>query len=337
MSRRVITLFGGTGFIGRHVVQRLAKQGAQIRIATRDIEAANFLKPMGEIGQITPVPINFSDKASIHRALNGANQAVNLIGVIFETRKHTFKKIHVGIARDIAHSATKAGLNTLIHVSALGASLDSDSVYLRTKAAGEVAVKDAFKNAIFVRPSAIFGKEDRFFNILARQARFSPIMPIFGCQNIQNFKFFGLQTPVATNLQGDGGTRIQPVYVADVADAIVRILGKSSISNKIYEFGGPTVYEYKSILELVLRESGRRRLLVPFPFFAAKIIAWIFELFPNPPITRDQLTLLKSDNVISGELPGFSDLSMSPAAVEAILPTYLRQYRPPAKRNFREA
>ncbi len=337
MSRRVVTVFGGSGFIGRHVIQHLAKQGAQIRVATRDTEAANFLKPLGEIGQITPVPVNFADKVSIVRALNGADQAVNLIGIIFETRKHTFDKVHVNIAQNIAQSASQAGVNALIHVSALGASLQSDSVYSRSKAAGEEAVKQSFKEAIIVRPSAIFGQEDHFFNMLASLARFTPIMPIFGCKNNTKYKFFGMNNPFATAFHGDEGTRMQPVYVSDVANAIVRILETSASSPKMYELGGPRVYSFKALLELVLRESGRPRLLVPYPFSLAKLTAWILKLFPKPLITCDQLTLLKSDNVISGDLPGFTNLSIKPAAVEAILPTYLRQYRPPAKRHLREA
>lgn len=337
MSRHVITVFGGSGFIGRHVIQRLAKQGAQIRVATRDTEAANFLKPMGEIGQITPLPINFQNKTSISRALKGADQVINLIGIIAETRKHHFEKIHVETAQNIAQEATLAGVNTLIHVSALGASLQSDSIYSRSKAAGEIAVMDAFKDAIVIRPSVVFGKEDNFFNMLASLARFSPIMPVFGCQNITNFKFFDLKTTDANDLDDEGGARIQPVYVADVADAIAKILTGHSGSSKIYELGGPKVYTFKAILKMVLRESGRTRLLVPFPFAVAKIAAMLLEFFPNPLLTRDQLKLLKLDNIISGEQLGFSDLSINPATVEAILPTYLREYRPPAKRHLREA
>ena len=336
MPRHVITVFGGSGFIGRHLIKRLAKQGTQIRIATRDTEAANFLKPMGEIGQIIPLPTNCNNTDSIYRALNGANQVVNLIGIISETRKDQFEKVHVETAQNIAHAAAQANVNTLIHVSALGASLDSESVYARTKAAGEIAVENAFKDAIIVRPSAVFGKEDHFFNMLASLARFTPIMPVFGCQNITSFKFFDLKTSGTTNFDGDGGTLMQPVYVADVADAIVKILERPENSKRIYELGGPKVYSFRSMTEMVLKESGRPRLLVPVPFTLAKIAAWILELFPNPLITRDQLTLLKSDNIISGEFPSFSDLSINPAAVEAMLPTYLREYRPPAKRHFRE-
>ena len=337
MSRRVVTVFGGSGFVGRHVIQRLAKQGAQVRVATRDTEAANYLKPMGEIGQITPVPVNFSNKKTIVRALRGANQAINLIGILFQKRKSTFEKVHVETAHNIAHAATQVGVNALVHISALGASSQSDSIYARSKAAGEEAVKRAFQEAVIVRPSAIFGQEDHFFNMFASLARFTPIMPVFGCQPISKFKFFGLNTPFGIDFYGEGGTRMQPVFVADVASAIVKILEISTNSHKLYELGGPKVYSFKEMMEMVLKESGRPRILIPYPFTVAKLAAWFLELFPKPLITCDQLTFLKSDNVNSSDFPGFDELAIKPAAAEAVLPTYLRQYRPPARRHLREA
>lgn len=336
LLRRVITVFGGSGFLGRYVVQRLAKQGFQVRVATRDTEAANFLKPMGEIGQITPIPINVFDKDSIFRALNGANQAINLIGLRYESKKSTFKKIYEETAYNIARAALTAGVDAMVHVSALGASSMSDSTFARYKAAGEEAVRSAFNEVIIVRPSAIFGQEDHLFNKFARLARISPIMPVFGCQTISKFKFLGLNSPFGIDFYGDGGTRVQPVFVTNVADAIVKILLNSTSSHKIYELGGPKVYSFKEIIEMVMKESGRTRILIPCPFIAAKCGAWVMELLPRPLITRDQVTLLKSDNVISGDLPGFNELAIKPATAEAVLPTYLRQYRSPARRRLRE-
>jgi len=337
MSRRVITVFGGSGFIGRHVIQRLAKQGAQIRVATRDTEAANFLKPLGEIGQITPIPINISNGASFTRALNGANQAINLIGILSKSGKSTFERIHVETARTIANTATQVGVKKLIHVSALGASSQSASVYARTKAAGEEAVKESFEEAVIVRPSAIFGQEDQFFNVFASLARFTPVMPVFGCPLFPKFKLFGLNAPFDTNFYGNGGTRLQPVFVGDVADAIVKILEIGTSSDKIYELGGPKVYSFKEMLEMVLKECGRPRILVPCPFALAKFGAWFMEFLPKPLITCDQVTLLKTDNVVSRDLPGFDNLEIKPAAAEAMLATYLRQYRPAATRHLRKA
>jgi len=337
MSRRVITVFGGSGFIGRHVIQRLAKQGAQIRVATRDTQAANFLKPLGEIGQISPVPVNISDSASIARALNGADQAINLIGILSPWGSSTFEKIHVDTARAIAQAATQVGVKELIHVSALGASAQSASTYARSKAAGEEAVREAFEGAVIVRPSAIFGQEDGFFNMFASLARFSPIMPVFGCPLIPKFKFFASDAPLDIDFYGNGGTRLQPVFVADVADAIVKILETGASTGKTYELGGPKVYSFKAMMEMVLKECGRPRILIPYPFALAKILAWFLEFLPKPLLTCDQVTLLKSDNVVSGDLPGFDDLGIKPAAAEAMLPTYLRQYRPAAKRHLRQA
>jgi len=337
MARRVITVFGGSGFVGRHVIQRLAKQAAIVRVATRDTEAANYLKPLGEIGQIAPVPVRIGDQQSIDRALAGSDQVINLIGILAPWGASTFEAVHVEAAAAIAGAAARAGVKKLVHVSALGASPDSESLYARTKAAGEEAVKAAFEEAVIVRPAAIFGPQDRFFNLFASLARFTPAMPVFGCPLIPKVKLFGLDTPIDLEFYGDGGTRLQPVYVGDVADAIIAILDKRAIKGQTYELGGPHVYSFKAKMEMILKESGRPRILFPYPFAMAKFAAWFLEFLPKPLLTRDQVTLLKTDNVVSGDLPGFDDLGIKPAAAEAVLPTYLRRYRPPARRHLREA
>ncbi len=337
MARRLVTVFGGSGFIGRHLIQRLAKQGAIIRVATRDTEAANFLKPLGEIGQVVPVPVDIANEDSIARAVHGADQVINLIGILSEWGKSTFQRIHVDTAGAVARAAAKAGVGQLVHVSALGASPESASFYARSKAAGEEAVKAAFADAVIVRPSAVFGPEDRFFNLFASLARFTPVMPVFGCPLIPKLHLFGLDAPVDLDFYGDGGTRLQPVYVGDIADAITKILGDGSIKGKTYELAGPHVYSFKAMMDMILKESSRPRILIPYPFALAKFWAWFLEFLPNPILTRDQVTLLKDDNVISGELPGFADLGLKAARAEAMLPTYLRRFRPPAKRHLREA
>ncbi len=337
MSRHVVTVFGGSGFIGRHVIGRLAKKGAMIRVATRDTEAANYLKPLGEIGQIAPVPVNVGDPVSIARAVAGADQVINLIGILSKWGRSTFQSIHVDAAGAIAKAAKEAGVKQLVHISALGVSADSAAEYARTKAAGEEAVKGAFADAVIVRPSAVFGPGDRFFNLFASLARFTPVLPVFGCPLIPRVTLFGLDTPIDLDLYGDGGTRLQPVYVGDIADAIVAILDNKNSAGKTYELGGPQAYSFKAIMDLVLKESGRPRLLIPYPFALAKFWAWFLEFLPKPVLTRDQVTLLKKDNVVSGELPGFAELGIKPVAAEAILPTYLRRYRPAAKRHLREA
>lgn len=336
MSSQVVTVFGGTGFIGRHVIQRLVRQGALIRVPTRDTEAANYLKPMGEIGQIAPIPCDITDKASIARAIDGSDQVVNLIGILSKWGRSTFENIHVEAARAIAEAASEAGVKQLVHVSALGASADSAALYARTKAAGEEAVKSAFDGAAIVRPSAIFGSDDHFFNMFAGLARFTPIMPVFGCPLIPELKLFGLDTPIDFDLYGDGGTKLQPVYVGDVADAIIKILDTPTLAGQTYELGGPKVYSFKAMLDLVLKECGRPRILLPYPFALAKFVAFFLELLPKPLLTRDQVELLKTDNVVSGDLPGFKELALTPSSAEAILPTYLRRYRPTAKRHLRD-
>lgn len=337
MSRRVVTVFGGTGFIGRNVIQRLARQGAIVRVASRDTEAAKDLKPLGEIAQITPIPVNISDPASIARAIHGADQVVNLIGILSEWGKSTFERIHVEAAGAIARAAREADVRQLVHVSALGASSESDSAYARSKAAGEAAVKDAFVGAVIVRPSAVFGPSDHFFNKFAGLARFTPVLPVFGCPVIPRPILFKGELPFDLDFYGDGGTRLQPVYVGDVADAIVAVLADTQSVGKTYELGGPQVYSFKAMMEMVLRESGRPRLLAPIPFALARFWAWFLEFLPSPILTRDQVTLLKTDNVVSGDLPGFAELGLEPATAEAILPTYLRRFRPAAKRHLREA
>lgn len=337
MSRHLVTVFGGSGFIGRHVIQRLARQGATVRVATRDTEAANYLKPLGEIGQIVPIPVNIGNEASIARALHGADQAINLIGILSPWGKSTFESIHVSAAGAIAKAAADAGVKQLVHVSALGASPQSASLYARSKAAGEEAVKAAFADAVIVRPAAVFGPQDRFFNMFAGLARFTPVMPVFGCPLFPKLSLFGLDAPIDFDFFGDGGTRLQPVYVGDVADAITAILDDPSIKGALYELAGPHVYSFKAMMEMILKESGRPRLLVPYPFALASFWAWFLEFLPKPILTRDQVTLLKDDNVLSGERPGFADLGLKAASAEAILPTYLRRFRPPARRHLREA
>lgn len=336
MSSHVVTIFGGTGFIGRHVIQRLVRQGAVIRVPTRDTEAANYLKPMGEIGQIAPIPCDITDKASVKRAIDGSDQVINLIGILAKSGRSTFDSIHVEAARTIAEAATEAGVRQLVHVSALGASADSPALYARTKAAGEEAVKSAFDGATIVRPSAIFGSEDNFFNMFASLARLTPVMPVFGCPLIPKPKLFGLDTPIDFDFYGDGGTKLQPVFVGDVAAAIIKILDTPSLAGQTYELGGPKVYSFKAMLDLVLKVSGRPRLLLPYPFALAKFFAFFLEFLPKPLLTRDQVELLKTDNIVSGDLPGFKELELTPTSAEAILPTYLRRYRPTAKRHLRD-
>ncbi len=337
MNRRVVTVFGGSGFLGRHLVRRLAADGAIVRVAVRDTEAARFLMTAGDVGQIVPVAADVTDPALAAAAARGADAVVNLVGILWERGRRTFERIHAEGAANVAHAAGAAGVRRLVHVSAIGAAGDSPSAYARTKAAGEAAVLEAFPEATIVRPSVVFGPEDKFFNLFAGLARLSFALPVFGCPFPPKVTVFSGGAPLRVDLFGDGGTRFQPVYVGDVADGLMKILADPQTRGQVFEFGGPRVYSFKALMELMLAEIGRKRLLVPVPFAFARMNAWFLEKFPQPLLTRDQVRLLERDNVVSGKARTFADLGIEPAAAEAILPTYLHRFRRPGRRNLRPA
>lgn len=305
MKIRSATVFGGSGFLGRYVVRRLAADGVRIRAAVRDPEAANFLKPMGDVGQVVPVQVNVRHDGSVRRAVEGADAVINLVGLLYQAGPQRFDAVHVGGARAIATAAAEAGVSRLVHVSAIGADADADSAYARTKAQGEAAVRAAFPDAAIVRPSVVFGPEDGFFNLFGWLATILPALP----------------------LVGGGKTRFQPVYVGDVAEAIARILADNATRGTTFEFGGPSAYSFRELLEYILRETGRKRLLLPVPFGLAKLEAFFLQLAPKPLLTMDQVELLKTDNVPSGQHPGLTDLGVQPHSLEAIVPSYLHRYR----------
>ncbi len=306
MQGKLVTVFGGSGFIGRHVVQRLAAAGARVRVAVRYPREAAHLQPMGDVAQIVPFPASLSHEGSVRAAVADADAVVNLVGILFEKGRQKFDAVHRQGAATAARAAKDAGVATLVHMSALGADPQSRAKYARSKAAGEAAVREAFPEAVILRPSVVFGPQDGFFNLFGSLARFSPFLPVIG---------------------GGGGTKFQPVYVGDVADAVMTGLGDPSCAGQTYELGGPAVYGFREILEIILRETGRKRPLVPVPFFLASLQAAFLQLMPTPLLTRDQVKLLKTDNVVSGDLPGLAELGIQPTGVEAIIPTYLRRYR----------
>lgn len=310
LDRRLITVFGGAGFIGRHIVWRLARDGWIIRVAGRDRERAMFLKTSGDPGQIVPVAADVTHMASVQAAVVDADAVVNLVGVLSPSGRNSFDAVHAQGAANVAAAARDAGTERLVQFSAIGASSSSESVYARTKAAGEQAGRSAFPDVTILRPSVVFGPEDRFFNRFAAMARIMPVLPTFE-------------------------SKVQPVYVGDVADAVMRVLDDPSTRGKTYELGGPRVMTYRDIMEIVLKETGRRRWLVPLPLSIAAIQGWFLEKLPSPPLTRDQVRLLGIDNVVSATALGLKDLSISPTAVEAIVPTYLANYQPPAKQSLR--
>ncbi len=306
MAPRVITIFGGSGFIGRHVVRRLARQGWIIRLAVRDPDRAKFLRPLGDVGQITPIAVPLQDADAVAAAVAGTEAVVNLVGVLYERGRQSFKAVHVDGAQAIASAAAAAGVKSLVHISAIGADPEAAADYARSKGYGERLVREAMADAVICRPSLVIGPEDDFFNRFALYARLSPFLPLIG----------------------GGHTRFQPVYVGDVADAIVRALGTPAARGQTYELGGPSVYSFAELMELLLSEIGRRRLLLPVPFWLAEILAVFLELLPVPPLTRDQVRLLRRDNVVSEGGLTLCDLGVAATAIEVVLPTYLARHRP---------
>jgi NADH dehydrogenase len=309
MNTNLVTVFGGSGFLGRHTVRALARAGWRIKVATRHPNRAFFLRPLGSVGQIDFVKCDVADAASVVSAVKGANAVVNLTGILFE-KSQTFEDVQADGAANVAQAAAAAGASALVHVSAIGADMESDAHYAVTKAQGEQAVREAFPKAVILRPSLIFGPEDGFFNKFASMARILPSLPLIG----------------------GGHTRFQPVFVGDVARAI--LAGLSRQDGRTYELGGPSTYSFKELLQLILRETGRKRALIPLPFGIASLQAMFLQLLPNPPLTMDQVRLLKRDNVVSATAPGLSDLGIAPTSVEAVIPSYLWRYR--AKGEYAE-
>ena len=337
MARHLVTVFGGSGFIGRHLVRRLAASGAVVRAAVRDPEAALFLKTMGEVGQIVPFGCDITDPALTAAAVADAETVVNLVGILAPWRRRTFQALHVDGAANVAAAARTAGAKRLVHVSSLAADAISASIYARTKAAGEEAVLAAFPDATIVRPGVVFGPEDKFFNLFATLAGLTPVLPVFGCPLVPKVTLSGDAPGLHIDIYGAGGTRFQPVYVGDVADSILAALKRAESQGKTYELGGPRVYSFKDVMELMLRETGRRRLLVPLPFAVARIYAWFLAKWPQPVLTRDQVKLLEHDNVVSDGALILKDLGVEATAAETILPTYLRRFRPPRMHSPRAA
>ena len=300
-----VTVVGGAGFLGRYLVTRLARRGWQVRVAVRDPEAANFVKPMGGVGQVQPIQANVRNEASIARAVAGADLVINLAGVMFPGGRQSFQAVHENGAAALAQAAHAAGVARLIHVSALGAAPDADSKYARSKAAGEAAVREAFATAAIVRPSTIFGPEDQFFNLFARLATITPVMPLLG----------------------GGHGRMQPVYVGDVAQAIAALAEQAAPTGGTYELAGPQVLRMAELMAIVCEQTGRDRLALPLPFALAKFYAFFLQLMPWRILTMDQVEMLKVDNVLSGEYPGLAELGVTPTPLDAVLPSYLYRYR----------
>ncbi len=302
---KVVSVFGGSGFIGRYVVRHLAEAGATVEVVTRNPRRAGFLRPAGVVGQVVPVWYSPHDEASIAKALNNTDIAINLVGILAESRKDSFNAIHAELPGKIARLAAAEGIGQMVQISAIGADPGSNSAYARSKAAGESAVHDAMPKATILRPSIVFGPEDEFFNRFASMARFSPALPLIG----------------------GGKTRFQPVYVGDVADAVMAALARPDAAGGIFELGGPQVYTFRGLLEYMLSVTGQKAALVPLPFPVATLQGAVLENLPGKLLTRDQVTSLKSDNVVADDARTLSDLGIEATALEMIVPTYLSRFR----------
>lgn len=304
-----VTVFGGSGFIGRYLVRRLAQAGANVTVGVRDPEAALFLKPMGDVGQVTPLYANVRKPGTVERAVQGADAVVNLTGVLHQGDQ-SFAGVHAIGAKNIAEAAAAQGITRLIQMSAIGADPKSEAAYATTKAAGENAAREAMPSATVLRPSVVFGPEDDFLNRFGAMARVAPALPLI-----------------------DGGkTRFQPVYVGDVADAIMAALQQGDAAGQTFELGGPRILSFREVLEFILETTGRKAFLAPLPSAIAMPMGLFMQLLPNPPLTMDQVKLLKYDNVVADDAKTFADLGIDElATLEAIAPAYLARYRKPGR------
>ncbi|WP_223426832.1 complex I NDUFA9 subunit family protein [Tateyamaria pelophila] len=308
---KLVTIYGGSGFVGRYIARRMAKAGWRVRVAVRRPNEAIFVKPYGVVGQVEPLLCNIRDDASVAAAMTGADAVVNCVGILAPSGKNTFGSVQADGADRVARIAKAQGVPQMVHISAIGADANSESEYARTKAAGEASVLEHMPNAVILRPSIVFGSEDQFFNRFASMSRLGPILPVVGAD-----------------------TKFQPVYVDDVAKA-AEVALTVDVAPGVYELGGPDVRDFRSLMDTMLKVIRRRRAVVNIPFFVANIMGFGFDmankvtlgLLPAQ-ITRDQVRNLRNDNVVSKDAKNFADLGIEPVALESILPDYLWRFRP---------
>jgi NADH dehydrogenase len=305
----VVTVFGGSGFIGTQIVQVLARRGYRVRVAVRRPDLAGHVRMLGGVGQVMPIQANIRDLESVRRATIGATAVINLVGVRYEAGKQRFRAVHTMGARNVAQAAKEAGVVALAHMSALGADAQSAANYARTKALGEAEVLGQFPNAVILRPSIVFGAGDGFFNLMGTLARLMPVLPVIGAKS-----------------------RFEPIYVGDVADAFVLAIEGKVKGGRAYELGGPDIETYYQLMQRVLRDTQRNNLLLPIPAGIGKLMALPFAFLPfKPLVTTDQVELLQSDNVVSDaarrEGRTLAALGIVPTAMEAVLPSYMWRFR----------
>ena len=304
-NQKIIAIFGAGGFIGKHLMRQLTKSDYRIKVATRNPYLKGYLKPLGNPGQIELFKTNIFNPEGVKQVLKNCDYAINLVGILYETRKQKFNQIHANFPYLLSNLCNELGIKNLIHISALGVKKKHSSKYMQSKLEGEQNIQDTFKSSIILRPSLVFGPEDKFFNTFASFAQFSPILPLIG----------------------GGKTKFTPIYVGDIAKAIVKTLEINNLEPKIYELGGPENYTFKQLMEILLNEIKKKRFLIPVPFSVAKFQSYFLQMMSNPLLTPDQVEMLKYNNIVSGEYPTLQDLGISGKNIHSILPKYIYRFR----------
>ena len=304
-NQKIIAIFGAGGFLGKHLMRELTKLDYRVKVATRNPYQKGYLKPLGNPGQIELFKTNIFNTDDVKQVLKNCDLAINLVGILYETRKQKFNHIHSQFPHLLSNLCNELRIKNLVHVSALGIKERHTSLYMQSKHQGEKNIQNNFKPSVILRPSVVFGPEDNFFNTFASIAQFSPMLPLIG----------------------GGKTKFAPIYVGDVAKAIVKALELNNSEPKIYELGGPENYSFKELMEILLTEIKKKRFLIPIPFGVAKFQSYFLQMMPNPLLTPDQVELLKHNNIVSGDHPTLKDLGITGTPIQSILPKYIYRFR----------
>ena len=304
-NQKIIAIFGAGGFLGKHLMRQLTKLDYRVKVATRNPYLKGYLKPLGNPGQIELFKTNIFNSEDVKQVLKNCDLAINLVGILYETRKQKFNQVHVKFPYLLSNLCNEIGVKNLVHISALGVREGHISKYMQSKLEGEKNIQKVFKPSVILRPSLVFGPEDKFFNAFASIAQFSPALPLIG----------------------GGKTKFSPIYVGDVAKAIVKTLKLENSKPKIYELGGPKNYSFKELMEILLEEIKKKRFLIPIPFSVAKLQSYFLQMMPNPLLTSDQVDMLKYNNIVSGEYPTLEDLGIRGKTIQSILPKYIYRFR----------
>ena len=304
-NQKIIAIFGGGGFLGKHLMRELTKLDYRVKVATRNPYLKGYLKLLGSPGQIQLFKTNIFNEDDVKRVLKNCDLTINLVGILYETKNQKFNQIHSHFPYLLSKLCNEMGVKNLVHLSALGVKEKNVSLYMQSKLEGERNIQNTFRPSVILRPSVVFGPEDKFFNTFASLAQFSPMLPLIG----------------------GGKTKFAPIYVGDIAKAIVKGLQLNNSQPKIFELGGPKNYSFKELMEILLTEIKKKKLLIPISFKIAKFQSYFLQMLPNPILTPDQVEMLKNNNIVSGDYPTLSDLGISGTTVESILPKYIYRFR----------